>query len=312
MEDDGCPRCKTTKYRNPSLKLLVNICGHSLCESCVELLFVKGSNSCPECNIPLRRNNYRVQLFDPMVEKELDIRKRILKDYNKKEDDFETVEDYNNYLEEIELIIFNLCNNIEILETNKRIEQYKRENRDIILKNKQRISKEEYELEIILEQEKEMIEMRKKEIQSIEEQVKKKKALEKEALIDELMFSKQDAKTIVETFAKQAEEDKKEIDILPPPPPVNRDSTFSSGIQFSTNMNHNYLPIPKVEEGPLYQYEELIIDNNGPPVPTLSEIISKKYNRHIRSDNQLERAGGFETKISCLRALQQAMEGLYP
>lgn len=42
MEEDGCPRCKTTKYRNPSLMLLVNICGHTLCDNCVELLFVKG------------------------------------------------------------------------------------------------------------------------------------------------------------------------------------------------------------------------------------------------------------------------------
>ena len=32
----------TTLYRNPQMKLLVNVCGHNLCESCVELLFVKG------------------------------------------------------------------------------------------------------------------------------------------------------------------------------------------------------------------------------------------------------------------------------
>ncbi len=37
-----CPRCKTTSYRNPNMKLMVNVCGHNLCESCVELLFVKG------------------------------------------------------------------------------------------------------------------------------------------------------------------------------------------------------------------------------------------------------------------------------
>lgn len=42
MDDQVCPRCKTTKYRNPSLKLMVNVCGHTLCESCVDLLFLKG------------------------------------------------------------------------------------------------------------------------------------------------------------------------------------------------------------------------------------------------------------------------------
>ena len=29
-EEIVCPRCKTTRYRNPSLKLLVNSCGHAL------------------------------------------------------------------------------------------------------------------------------------------------------------------------------------------------------------------------------------------------------------------------------------------
>lgn len=94
---------------------MVNVCGHSLCESCVELLFVKGeakwkckiwfsnqeailigisliflgSGSCPECDVPLRRNNFRVQMFEnPMVEKEVDIRRRILRDYNKKVNEY--------------------------------------------------------------------------------------------------------------------------------------------------------------------------------------------------------------------------------
>ena len=39
--DQVCPRCKTTKYRNPNMRLMVNVCGHNICETCVELLFVK-------------------------------------------------------------------------------------------------------------------------------------------------------------------------------------------------------------------------------------------------------------------------------
>lgn len=76
-----------------------------------------------------------------MVEKEMDIRKRVLKDYNKKEEDFSTLREFNDYLEEIETIIFNLTNNIDIVNTNKRIEQYKKDNREIIMKNKAKIGK---------------------------------------------------------------------------------------------------------------------------------------------------------------------------
>ena len=35
------PWCKTTKYRNPNMELMVNVCGHNICETCVELLFVE-------------------------------------------------------------------------------------------------------------------------------------------------------------------------------------------------------------------------------------------------------------------------------
>lgn len=92
--------------------------------------------------MPLRRSNFRVQLFeDPMVEKEIDIRKRVLKDYNKKEEDFATLREYNDYLEEIETIIYNLTNNIDVVGTNKRIEQYKKDNKELIMKNKAKIGK---------------------------------------------------------------------------------------------------------------------------------------------------------------------------
>lgn len=40
--NEECSKFKTTKYRNPSLKLMVNVCGHTLCEICVYLQFVKG------------------------------------------------------------------------------------------------------------------------------------------------------------------------------------------------------------------------------------------------------------------------------
>ncbi|KAG7296643.1 hypothetical protein JYU34_020463 [Plutella xylostella] len=308
MDDQACPRCKTTKYRNPSLKLMVNVCGHALCESCVDLLFLKGSGSCPECNVPLRRSNFRVQLFeDSMVEKEIDIRKRVLKDYNKKEEDFATLREYNDYLEEIETIIFNLTNNIDIVGTNKRIEQYKRDNKELIMKNKVKIGREELELEEILEIEKQMEDLRRAEVARFEQEAKKQKIREKEALIDELMFAEGDAKDILNTFAQNAIANKQEIEALPALPKVTQ---FSSGVKFSRASTQQSIPI--IEEGPLYRYEPPAIpDRCGPDPPSLKEIVSNGYLKHVRSENETERAGGYSSTLPCLRALQDALSGLY-
>ncbi|XP_038218210.1 CDK-activating kinase assembly factor MAT1 [Zerene cesonia] len=306
MDDQACPRCKTTKYRNPSLKLMVNVCGHALCESCVDLLFLKGSGSCPECNVPLRRSNFRVQLFeDSMVEKEIDIRKRILKDFNKKEEDFATLREYNDYLEDIESIIYNLVNNIDILNTNKKIEQYKKDNKELIMKNKAKIGREELELEEILEIEKQMEELRRAEALRLEQEAKKQKIREKEALIDELMFAEGDAKDILNTFSQNLAN--KQEEIVPVVPKV---SQFSSGVKFTRGSGQQ--PLLLIEEGPLYKYEPLAIpDRIGPDPPSLQEIINKGYLQHVRAENETEKAGGYSSTLPCLRALQDALSGLY-
>ena len=104
------------------MKMLVNVCGHGLCESCVETLFARGSGSCPECEVPLRRVNFKLQLFeDASIDKEVDIRRRILKDFCKTQEDFESLRDFNDYLEVVEDIIFNLVNGIDVEETKRKI-----------------------------------------------------------------------------------------------------------------------------------------------------------------------------------------------
>lgn len=307
MDDFTCPRCRTSKFQNPSLKMMVNICGHGLCECCVDLLFLKGSGSCPDCKIPLRRNNFRVQLFeDASVEKEVDIRKRILRDFNKKEEDFNSLMEYNNYLEEIETIIYNLTNDIDVINTNKKIEQYKKDNREQIIKSKGKMGREECELEELLELEKQMEEQRKYELLLEEAENKKKKIREKEALIDELMFSNADAKNIVDSFAQQAQQNKEEK-AKPPPPKVTQ---FSTGIQFGKQTQSTFLPVP-TDEGPLFSYKPILFSTDGPKTPIDPEIVSKGFINHIRSETEQEHAGGFQANIACKRALQEAMTGLF-
>lgn len=273
-------------------------------------IFFIGSGSCPDCKIPLRRNNFRVQLFeDPAVEKEVDIRKRVLKDFNKKEEDFSTLAEYNDYLEEVETIIYNLANNIDVINTNKRIEQYKKENKDYITKNKGKLGREEYELEEILEMEKQLEEQRKAEIKMEEVEAKRKKIQQKEALIDELMFSNANAQNIIATFEKTAKEAKleEEQEVKPPPAKV---SKFSSGIQFGKQATTGFLPIP-TDEGPLFVYKPPVFVTDGPRPPTLEEILNDGYTNHVRAETEQERAGGFHSYVACMRALQDALAGLY-
>ncbi|XP_034940666.1 CDK-activating kinase assembly factor MAT1 [Chelonus insularis] len=308
MEDQACPRCKTTKYRNPSLKLMVNICGHTLCENCVDLLFLKGSGVCPECQTPLRKVNFRLQMFeDSMVEKEVDIRKRVLRDYNKKEEDFATLREYNDYLEEVETIIYNLSNNIDEVETNKKIEQYRRDNKEQILKNKSKLGRSERELQELLELEKQRDDERRLELAREEIECKKKKIREKEALIDELMFSEGNAHLIVQTFATSMQSS---VDNTSKVSPTPRATQFSTGIKFGKQGSQGFLPIPK-DEGPTYTYVPIEQKTEGPPAPTWQQIISHGYINHVRAETKVEKAGGFKATIACLRALQEAMAGLY-
>ncbi|VUZ43763.1 unnamed protein product [Hymenolepis diminuta] len=150
-DSQTCPKCNASKYNNPQLRLMVNLCGHSLCENCVEVLFARGSGLCVQCKTPIRKVNFRYQLFeDPTVQKEVDIRKKVLVDFNKREEDFDTLEDYDAYLELVEDIIYKLCNDIDVDKTRKFIEQYKKDNKDIIKRNRTKLSKwaEFYESEL--------------------------------------------------------------------------------------------------------------------------------------------------------------------
>jgi CDK-activating kinase assembly factor MAT1 len=134
--DDKCPQCKTDRYLNPKLRLLVSPCYHKVCESCLDRIFSLGPAPCPECGKTCRKNQFGVQTFqDLQVEREVDIRRRVGKLFNKRETDFATLQGYNNYLEEVESITFNLINDIDKEETERRIETYRDSNRASIQNN---------------------------------------------------------------------------------------------------------------------------------------------------------------------------------
>ncbi|KAK6481448.1 CDK-activating kinase assembly factor MAT1-like isoform X1, partial [Huso huso] len=259
MDDQGCPRCKTTKYRNPSLKLMVNVCGHTLCESCVEMLFIRGSGNCQECDTPLRKSNFRVQLFeDPAIDKEVEIRKKVLKIYNKNDSDFPSLREYNDYLELIEEIVYNLTNNMDLENTKQMMEQYQRENKEIIQKNKIKLTREQEELEELLAMERQENEQRRLlQIKEEKRQVLAKKK-NKQALLDELESSQLPATLLLAQHKDRAAQLETELEkqwqtVKP--------TTFSTGIMMGQKISLQ--PVPKIEEV-LYVYKPIHVETYGP------------------------------------------------
>ncbi|KAF2860183.1 CDK-activating kinase assembly factor [Piedraia hortae CBS 480.64] len=144
--DESCPICRSSRYLNSNLKLLVNPeCYHKMCQSCVERIFSQGPAQCPipGCHRTLRRQKFREQTFeDIQVEREVDIRKRVHAVLNKREDDFEDLRSYNDWLNEAEDLIFNLINEVDVEETQKRLKEYERLHEKEITANA-RLEKEE-------------------------------------------------------------------------------------------------------------------------------------------------------------------------
>src|ERR1700738_1742061 len=75
------------------------------CETCIDRIFTLGPAPCPVCRRTLRKAKFRKQTFeDTMVEREVDVRRRIAKSYNKRREDFKSLRAYNDYLEDVEEI----------------------------------------------------------------------------------------------------------------------------------------------------------------------------------------------------------------
>ncbi|KAH0935891.1 hypothetical protein HID58_013008 [Brassica napus] len=70
--------------------------------------------------------------------KEINVRRRISAIYNKREEDFSALKDYNDYLEEVECMIFDLVDGINVGAIEEKIKRYSQENAEQIMVNRAR------------------------------------------------------------------------------------------------------------------------------------------------------------------------------
>lgn len=148
----------------PTMKLLINpVCYHKMCESCVDRIFSHGPAPCPipKCDQTLRKNRFRQQTFeDIQVEREVDIRRKVAAVFNRTEEQFDSLKDYNDYLNDVEDITFNLVNRIDLEATQKKFEKYQEIHEKEIRENASLAQKQQLDYARLQKVEREQAKMR--------------------------------------------------------------------------------------------------------------------------------------------------------
>ncbi|KAK9420436.1 putative RNA polymerase II transcription factor B subunit 3 [Seiridium unicorne] len=144
IPEDICPVCKRNRYLNTSMTFKINPeCYHPMCSQCVETIFKSGPAQCPyaSCNKTLRLKGFREAMFaDLTIQREVDIRKRVAAVFNNTQDDFETLRDYNNYLQEVEDLTFSLVygEDADRMEAEAKLVDYEQQHKAEIERNKKK------------------------------------------------------------------------------------------------------------------------------------------------------------------------------
>mmetsp|Transcript_7292 Transcript_7292/g.10320 ORF Transcript_7292/g.10320 Transcript_7292/m.10320 type:complete len:305 (+) Transcript_7292:191-1105(+) len=156
-EDDDdlfrCAICGVSESDSSNLtsqsSLLTNIavgCGHQFCTSCVEReLSRRKELPCPICDTLVKRVNLSTRTQDDVQsERDTSWRRRVKKVFNKVETDFPDLLKYNNYLEEVEDIIYSIVNEEPNAEEAKaRVKREEEANKaEIVIRQSQRADEE--------------------------------------------------------------------------------------------------------------------------------------------------------------------------
>ncbi|KAJ7445761.1 CDK-activating kinase assembly factor [Mycena galericulata] len=298
-EDDQCPVCKSDKYLEKKLRLLVSSCYHKMCESCIDRLFTLGPAPCPICNKVLRKLAFTPQTFEDLgVEKEIAIRRRIAKEFNKRLEDFQSLREYNDYLEDVEDITFNLINDVDPVGTEARIAAYREANAALTLLNTQREEAYILSLRQAEELERKEREMRAEDLRREEEEEREEKELGKREIIEQLERAEgADAVGVVRrTKRERAEREATRKGVAPGKGPQ---ALLRARLAATTAIKDTpHIPF----QDDYYAYDDMFV---------LQRVYVDPTSEAVRKDREgIMRAGGYRVEEAWERAVRSAVAGL--
>lgn len=99
---------------------------------------MKGSFPCTICKTPLARSSFR-QGVASSFQKEIKIRRRLAKIFNKNEKDFGSLEEYYKYEEYVEDIAYAIVNDLDRAAAEAEVQKYRAENQAFIVQRNQEL-----------------------------------------------------------------------------------------------------------------------------------------------------------------------------
>ncbi len=207
---DACAQCGTSSsaanvMAADELEFQVNkTCGHKFCKNCLNDIFTnqgKRQFTCAACSkvgrqVMVKREKLSKKSLDSLeVDKDIRIRRKIKSIFNQTTKDFKTLEEFNNYEEEVEDIIFNLVHDLQVDDMKAKIDRYQRENEMGIALNQGKAFEEDIRLERQVQQEREALELKLQEQEIAERQERTFKA-EKQRQLNEMFLGERDSLSV--------------------------------------------------------------------------------------------------------------------
>jgi len=235
---------------------------------------------------------------DLSVEQEVRVRRRIAKWFNKRPEDFKTLKEYNDYLEEVEDITFNLINDVNVEETEARIQKFAEENQSIIAANEAKQQREEKVNAWRIEQEKSNRQHKREAyLQQLKEEHEALRAEERE-LISSLADSDQPASEIMARITlKRSSLRRRDVE-----PTAQRPPTYTPTFLMDTDIDHD--GETSADFDPFASSYELY------KLPELQPAYFDPFSQHISEDTAV-RAGGYNVRRYYLQAIEAAFAGLF-
>ncbi|KAL9111459.1 MAG: hypothetical protein Q9227_004137 [Pyrenula ochraceoflavens] len=171
-----------------------------MCESCVDRIFSSGPAPCPiaGCKRTLRKARFRKQTFEDLaIEREVDIRKRVMAILNNREDEFETKRDWDNFLEQREEIIMDLVLRLNVAKREKELEKHAAAHVEAIKANEALERKEAEEFRQHHQFNQERARLRQDALKHEDEEDRKEKEFEKNDITNRLASGKTSVDDIV-------------------------------------------------------------------------------------------------------------------